>query len=170
MPVNKSTNEKSVATQKVRQEIDKNRIISLKNCTQGNLIYISKQSGMQTQWSESGEIQYMPFSEIITMNGSQPVFLKYPWIIISEEEDTDVVEFLGLTKLYETILPPEEVHALFTSQPNEIEAKLSKVPVGNKRIIAEKAREAMESGMLDSNRVIRALESALNIDLSIIQE
>jgi hypothetical protein len=152
-----------------RQEIDRNRMIGLKNSTQGSLIYVSRQTGMQTHWSESGEIQYLPFSEIISMNGSQPVFLKYPWVLIIDEEDSDVVEFLGLVKFYETILSTEDVPALFASQPHEIEEKISKIPVGNKRIVAELARQAVENGTLDSVRVIKTLEKALDIDLSMIQ-
>jgi hypothetical protein len=108
----KSTNNKStVATTKIeetkvatepvqklmRKEIDFNTLIPCRSVVIGGLTYISPKSQMMARWENYGDIEYIPFSELITMNAGAKRFLYDPWIII---EDEDAVKHFSLDKVY----------------------------------------------------------------------
>lgn len=153
--------------QKKAREIDRHKRVAVRSVTQGGLTYISKTTGLSTTWSNFGDEQWIEVEELIRMKSSSPVFLTNPWIVIDDEE---IVEYLGLKSIYDKIISVDELDRFFSKPVADIEATLKTAPKGTKQLVATKARKLVESGELDSNRVIKALEKALEIDLSMVQE
>ena len=108
--------------------------------------------------------EYLDFGELITMKASQPAFLTRPLIIV---EDDDAVENLGLAKVYENIINPDDLDKFFNMSLNKMETVLEKSPKGIKKLIISKAREMIENNQLYDIRKIQLLEKTLKIDLQI---
>ncbi|MGD7047080.1 hypothetical protein FZC83_02355 [Rossellomorea marisflavi] len=146
--------------QKKKVELDD--VVACRNLTSGRLVYISKKTGFESVWSEYGDVEYLPVSELLTMKSSQPKFLKDPWMFIDDEE---VADYLGLTKLYETIIPVDDVEDFFEMSANEARQILPKLPKGTKTLLSERARQGIQNGSLNNLQLIKLLEQELQIDL-----
>ena len=77
----------------------------------------------------------------------------------------EVVEDLHATHFYKNIINYAEIDSIFTKTPAQVKDILSKVPEGTKRLIADRASDALRKGTLDSLKVIDVLQKELNIDL-----
>lgn len=161
---NAKANEEKAKAPSKRRNIDRNEMVKVRNISSGSLVYKSQKTGLTTVWEEYGSEEYLEFGEILTMKASQPRFLNKPWILI---EDKDVVEYLGLKKIYDNLIPIDELDAFFYLQPSEIAEKLDVVPQGVKDLVASKARKMIEAGQLYDMRIIKILEEKINVDLSI---
>lgn len=150
-----------------KKQIDRDLMVACRNVTEGRLIYVSKKTGLQTIWSNHGDVEYMDVGELMTMKASQPKFLTEPWLII---EDDDVVEFLGLKHLYQRLVDVDDLDSFFMKSHTEMEQILDRVPNGTKDSIATRARKMVEDGSLYDNRKIRVLEQKLKIDLSAFEK
>lgn len=158
--------EKKVAPPK-KKVIDRDYMVSCRNLTSGRLTYISKKTGLETVWSVFGDEEYIDVAELLTMKSSQPKFLKEPWLFI---EDEDVVEYLGLKELYQSIIPIDEVEEFFSLPVAEARKVVPRLPKGMKTLISERARQGITDGTLYNIQLIRMLEQELNLDLISIME
>ena len=145
-----------------KQQIDRDSLISCYNLTSGKLTYISRKTGLQTVWSNYGDVEYIDFAELLTMKASQPKFLNEPWIFVEDEE---VVNQLGLKEMYKNIIPVDEVDDFFKLNVNKAREILPKLPKGMKELIGEKARKGIQDGSLSNLQLIRLLEQELHLDL-----
>jgi hypothetical protein len=152
---------------KKKRIIERDEVVACRNLTSGKLIYISKKTGLETVWSVYGDEEYLEVGELLTMRSSQPKFLKNPWLLIDDEE---VVEYLGLKSIYDTILPVDELDSLFDLTVNEVRNILPKLPKGLRDLLAEKARQGIQDGTLNNLQVIRLLEQELKLDLLSLME
>jgi hypothetical protein len=143
-------------------QIDRDSLIACYNITSGNLIYISRKNGLQTVWSNYGDVEYIDFAELLTMKASQPKFLNEPWIFVEDEE---VVNQLGLKEVYKNIIPVHEVDDFFNLNVNQAREILPKLPKGMKELISDKARKGIQNGELSNLQLIRLLEQELQLDL-----
>jgi hypothetical protein len=155
------TIEAEVKPQK-RKQIDRDSLIACYNLTSGNLIYISRKTGLQTVWTNYGDVEYIDFAELLTMKASQPKFLNEPWVFVEDEE---VVSQLGLKEMYKNIIPVHEVDDFFKLNVNKAREILPKLPKGMKELISEKARKGIQNGELSNLQLIRLLEQELQLDL-----
>lgn len=159
-----SQQEQIVPKQEIRKkQVDRDLMVACRNVTEGRLTYISKKTGLQTRWSNYGDIEYLDVAELMTMKASQPKFLTEPWLVI---EDDDVVEFLGLKHLYQKLVDVDDLNSFFNKSHTEMEKILDRIPNGVKESIATRARKMVEDGTLYDNRKIRVIEEKLQIDLS----
>lgn len=149
------------------RQLDRNRRVSVRSVVDGGLTYVSKATGLSTTWSDYGDEHWIEVEELIRMKSSSPAFFKNPYIVIDDE---DVVEYLGLQDIYSRIIPVDELDDFFKKDVKEMEDILKKAPRGTKKLIASKSRELVEKGELDSNKVIKMLEEALTIDLSMVRD
>ena len=147
-----------------KKQIDRDLMVACRNVTDGRLTYISKKTGLQTRWSNYGDIEYLDVAELMTMKASQPKFLTEPWLVI---EDDDVIEFLGLKHLYQKLVDVDDLESFFNQSHTEMEKILDRAPNGVKESIATRARKMVEEGTLYDNRKIHVLEEKLKIDLSL---
>ncbi|MEM4995012.1 hypothetical protein WKH56_20820 [Priestia sp. SB1] len=151
-----------------RTEIDPNRLILVKNATDNSLVYESKKTGQVILWAESGDEEYIAVQELMTMRSSQPRFLNEPWILIDDQEDDDIIQYLGLDKLYKNIINVDELDEFFSLTPQEIKEKLKIAPNGSKKLIADRAAKMIKDQTLYDNRIIKLLEEELKTDLSLL--
>lgn len=159
--------EKEVVKPQKKKQIDRDSLISCFNLTSGKLTYISRKTGLQTVWSNYGDVDYIEFAELLTMKASQPKFLNEPWIFIEDEE---VVNQLGLKELYKNIIPVNEVDDFFKLDANNAREILPKLPKGMKELIGDKARKGIQDGDLNNLKLIRLLEQELHLDLISLME
>lgn len=150
---------------KRKKSIDLNMLVACRNVHDGEVIYVSKKTGLQTLWSAYGDIEHLDVGELITMKASQPRFMDEPWIVVDDEE---VAEYLGLNKLYEKLVDVDDLDSFFEKPVDEMENILNKLPKGIKDSIAIRARKKVEDETLYDTRKIRLLDEKLNIDLSIL--
>lgn len=149
-----------------KKQIDLNLEVPVRNVHDGEVIYVSRKTGLQTLWNSYGDEVFMDVSELLTMKASQPRFLNEPWIVIDDE---DVAKHLGLDKLYEKLVGTEELEGFFELSISEMENVLNKIPKGMKDSIAIRARKKFEDETLYDNRKIRLLQDKLKIDLNILR-
>jgi hypothetical protein len=151
-----------MARQQRKQEVTLNDRIPVVNFTNGTLFYRSKKSGRVWDLVGFGAKDYMEMDELIAMRSSNPKLLTNPSLIILDDE---AVNHLGLTELYKNIRMPDEIDKLFDMKFDEFVAVLSKSPVGMKQLIVNRAKVLIESGELDSRRIIKAIETECKVHL-----
>jgi hypothetical protein len=150
---------------KTKVQLDLKMMVPCRNITAGSLTYISKKSGVEVNWNEPNDEEYIDVAELLTMKSSQPRFLNEPWVMIDDEE---VIEYLGLKRIYDSIIDPEDIDSLLLMSPVEIQERLKKAPNGTRESVSIRARQMVENQELYDIRVIKILERELNIDLSMI--
>jgi len=161
------TNTGAKTTQrKKRVKPDLNELVACRSVVDGGLTYKSKKSGTRVRWDNFGDEEYLEVGELVTMRSSDKKFLYEPWIIV-EDDQGDVIEFLGLKKMYEDMIGIDEIENLFKKSPKKISELLKKTPSGIKETVASKARKAIENGDLYDLRVIGVLEKELGVQLKI---
>lgn len=153
---------------KIKRKIEPNELIECRSVTNSLMLsYVSPRTGLEINWSNYGDVEYVEYSELLAMKSKQNRFLMEPWIII---EDEDVIEALGLRKYYDNIIDVDNVEDFFHLPPEEIRQKIMKAPNGTKEVIISKAREMIENEALFDLRKINVLNEVLNIDLTMVQK
>ena len=108
------------------------------------------------------------------MRNTQPKFFERTYIVIdgfieTELSETlsaeDIYEYLQATKFYKSFLCPENIDELFKMKPADITKKLNGTSTINKDNIIIRANQMIESGELDSMKVIATLEKELGCEL-----
>jgi hypothetical protein len=151
-----------MARQQRKQEVTLNNRIQVANFTNGTLFYRSKKSGRVWDLVGFGATDYMEMDELIAMRSSNPKILTNPSLLILDEE---AVNHLGLTEVYKNIRMPEEIDDLFKMKYDDFVDALRKAPAGMKHLIINRAKGMIESGELDSRRVIKAIETECKVHL-----
>lgn len=82
-----------------------------------------------------------------------------------DSENDWVIDYLGVRQLYRNALTLDNFDDLFNKSPAEIEKIIAGLSKGQKRSVSYRARQLIESGEIDSNKAISALEKALNTEL-----
>lgn len=148
----------------VPKEIDPNQLIVVKSGFQGVLVYISARTGEQFYWDEFGAEQEIELRELRNMKSSQKDFFIKNWILFNEE-DSWVIDYLGLSQYYKNVLNIDEFDEIFTKTPEEVKDIISKLSAGQKKTVEYKARLLLRDGEIDSRKVISALEESLGVHL-----
>lgn len=156
--------EKSTQNPLIPKEVDPNQIIIVKNGFQGKLIYISPRTHEVYRWDSFGDEQEMELRELRNAKSAAKKFFTNNWFMFNEE-DSWVVDYLGLNQYYKNALNMEEFDELFTKSASEIEKVISKLSAGQKKSVAYRARQLVLDGEIDSNKAIAALEKSLGVEL-----
>jgi len=133
------------------------------NTTTGKVLYKSKKTGAEWVLTEYGDTDQIEVSELITMKNAHPRYLKEPWLMIL---DDDVVNYLGLSKLYKNVLDPDELDELFKISNKKFEKILKDAPRGMKQLIVGTAKQKLENGTFDSIKKKELIEETFGIELS----
>ncbi len=72
---------------------------------------------------------------------------------------------MGVSQFYRNAIKIDEFDSLFSKSPSKIAETVSKLSEGQKKSIAYRARQLIETGDIDSNKAIAALEKALGVPL-----
>lgn len=159
-----NTVEETSALNEVKAELTPTTLVTVKNGFQGTLVYVSKKTHERFVWDGFGAEQDLELQELKNAKNSSKGFFENNWFLI---DDIDVIDYLGVGRLYKNALGFEDFETLFSKSPEEVTAIVSKLSDGQKRSVAYKAQQLItsKSKVLDSIAVIEALEKALNVQL-----
>lgn len=148
---------------KVKKQLDPHTIVNVRNGFDGLLIYKSRHTGEVYEWAELGDEHDMELQELRSAKAStDKAFFENNWFVI---DDPEVIEFLGIEKYYKDSLKLEDFDTLFDLTPDEVAAKVAKLPKGQRMSVAYRARRLIDEGVIDSIKMINALEKSLGIEL-----
>lgn len=147
---------------KVKQNLDPNTIVTVKNGFQGHLIYKSRRTNERFEWESFGDEQDMDLQELKNAKNSSKAFFVNNWFLI---DDPEILNYLGVSQYYKYALNFASFDDLFEKSPDEIKDTISRLSVGQKKSVAYRAKELIANGVIDSIKVITALEDSLSIEL-----
>lgn len=156
--------EKEQNKAKKKRKIERDELVTVMNYTTGKVVYQSKKTGAEWVFHEFGDTDEIEVNELVTMKNAHRRYLTEPWLFILDE---DVVDYLGLNKVYENLLEPEEVDRFFELSSNKMREILEKAPSGLKQLIASKAIQKIKDGSLDSMSRIKVIEETLNVSFDV---
>ncbi len=144
----------------IKRQRDLNEMIDVKCIVQGGLNFITS-TGLEVVWDKYGDTYPLEYKELLYMMNKFKRFFEEPWVIMEE----DVIKDLHATHFYKHLIDYEDIDSIFAKTPDQVKDLLSKVPEGTKRLIADRATDALRNGTLDSLKVVEVLQKALNIEL-----
>lgn len=147
--------------------IELHELIEVRSVNKGGLTYKSPKTGVVYRWEECGNIEYLEFAELMTMKSAKPRFLNEPFIVI---DDVDVVEKLGLTKLYDEMYDVNDIDNFFDLSVTKMSKLLETMPNGIKTLIGDKAVSMIKDESLYDIRKIKLIEESVKIDLQILMD
>ena len=149
-------------TYKVRNNLDPDMVIPVKNGFQGKLVYKSKKTGETLVWERFNDEQDMTVAELRQARNSSRAFFMNNWFLL---DDREVIEYLGVENYYKNALTSASFDELFGKSADEIKDIIALLSPGQKRSITYRAKTLISDGVIDSLKVIDALEQALGIEL-----
>jgi len=148
---------------------DLNKMICVENISSGGLTYVSKrQNGYLVEWEKPGDKNYIELSELVNMRNADRRFFEEPWIRIREENEIDILKFLGVYKYYKSIIDLNNIEDIFKLPISKFKVKFSSLSKGLKETVAEMAANKIKNNKLDSIKIKNFIEKELNLDLSIL--
>lgn len=145
------------------RELDREEYISVMNNTTSNLFFKHPNCLTTLDMYEYGDIQEIKIGELMTMKSSQPRILNECWLMILDE---DVVEAMGLSKLYKNVITIDKADELFSLSAEKIEEVLSKSPKIVKENIGRLVKQRVDNGEWESLTKLSAIEKTLGVDFS----
>lgn len=155
---------------KSKIDIPTNTIIPVRSGVHGILTYSSKKTfGYIVDWDDYGSVEFLEYSELLSMRNTQRSFFENNWIFIEDTDEysaEEIYKALVVDKYYSDVVTGEDLEELFTMTPDEINKTVSTLSSGVKQNIASVAKSKIESGEFDSINRIKALENALGLEFS----
>lgn len=142
--------------------IDPEQYVVVRNGFQGKLIYRSPRTNEKFVWPNFGDEQEMTLRELKNARGSRKGFFQNNWFMFDEDW---IIDYLGVGQYYKHALRMDEFDTVFKKTPDEIEHIVRDLSKGQKNAIAYRARTLISEGVIDSRKVIAALERALGTSL-----
>lgn len=147
---------------RVKKDLDPNMIVPVKNGFNGTLIYKSRKTGERFRWDAFGDEQDMELSELKAARNASKDFFINNWFLF---DDPEVVEWLGVSQYYKYALDIDAFDKLYQSSPEEIVKTVKNLSNGQKSTVKYRAKQLISEGVIDSIKVISALEKALGTEL-----
>lgn len=147
---------------KVIKNLDPNTIVTVVNGYQGRLVYKSKRTNERFEWDCFGDEQDMTLQELKNAKNASKSFFINNWFLI---DDPEILEYLGVTQYYKYALNFESFDSLFEKAPAEIKSTVALLSSGQKKTVAYRAKELIATGVIDSIKIINALEDVLAVEL-----
>ena len=141
---------------------DLNLEIPCYNNTRGKLIYVSPNGAIVEEWQDTNDVAYLTLRDLQSMVRSDRKFFEENWLRI---DDWSVLEFLRIDRYYQDAIYADDIDAFFTMKPDELEEKLVNIKPTTRSFIISQARKKIESGEIDSLKIVTVIEKALNCDL-----
>lgn len=156
--------EQAVKKPLIPKDIDQSTTVMVRNGFQGRLVYKSPRTGEKFTWDAFGSEQELELRELRAAKNSAKRFFAENWFMF-DREYAWVIEYLGLKQYYKNAVSLDQFDEIFTKTPAEIVKVVSAMSAGQKKSLTYRAREAIVSGEIDSNKAIAALEKALGVEL-----
>lgn len=146
------------------KDIDPTQYVIVKNGFQGKLVYISARTHERFVWDSFGDEQEMELRELRNAKGSAKKFFENNWFMF-DKDDAWIIDYLGVGRMYKYALDLDGFDEIFSKDPKEITEIISKLSPGQKRSLSYRARDLIKDEVIDSMRVVSALEKALGVEL-----
>lgn len=146
----------------VVRKLDPTMYVTVRNGFNGMLVYRSNRTGEVFTWADFGTEQEMELQELKNAKNNYKVFFENNWFLIDDQE---VIEYLGLERFYRNALSYDEFDDLFTMTPSDIASRIALLSEGQKASVRYRARKLIADGVIDSLKVIDALEKSLDVEL-----
>lgn len=146
----------------VKQSLDPNMYVTVKNGFNGTLVYKSKKTGERFVWAAFGDEQEIELMELKAAKNSYKAFFINNWFLF---DDPEIIEWLGVGQYYKNALNMEAFEKLFKKSPSEIKKIVDGLSAGQKKSVAYRARQLISTGDIDSIKVINTLEESLGVEL-----
>lgn len=144
------------------QKIKDDEKIAVMSGSMGTVIYRSTISNRAWRFNEFGQIDKMPYSELVSIQNRSNGYLKDGAIVILDKR---VQEEFGLTEMYKYILTPQNIDSVFEKDADELEEFVSKLPDGMKIAFCNKAQELFAENKINDRRIIRMIEDVFGFSL-----
>src|SRR5690606_9091032 len=118
----------------------------------GTVIYHSGISNRRWRFNNFGQMDKMPYAELVHMQNSHPKFFSNGLIVVLDKLVQD--EF-GLTEMYKNILTPQNIETIYQKPIEELRLFVKNLPDGMKTTFINKTQELYDSKKLDSLNVVR---------------
>ena len=138
----------------------------------GGLIYIStRNGGMNAEWSEFGELQYLDIRELLLMRNSQKRFFNDNWISLKDTDDgeytaDEIYKFLRVDDKYGDFYDADNIETFFDLNEKQMADKVSKMSRGMKDLVSVMALDKIENDEIDSVKKRRAIIKVLGLEIS----
>lgn len=141
--------------------------IPVKSNVQGTLVFVSKKSGQEIVWGETGDVAYLEYADLITMRNTAKKFFECNWIIIEDTNEytaDEILYALNVDRYYNQFVTIDEI---FEMSNDEIEKIVPTFSKGYKEMIASKLLDfiRIEHPSIDSTLRRSAFEKALGISI-----
>lgn len=146
------------------KRVDPNQIITVYNGFHGAMYYRSRKTGELYEWSGFGDEQDMELSELKNAKSSSKKHFANNWFMFGED-DAWVIDYLGVGKYYKHAVGIDDFDEIFANTPAEIAKIVNEMSRGQKRSVAYRAQQLIESGEIDSMKKISVLEDCLGVEL-----
>lgn len=154
--------EETTPTKFVTKAFDPNQIVTVRNGFQGRLVYRSPKTGERFVWDGFGDEQDMEVSELRSAKSSAKKYFINNWFMF---DDPAIVDYLGMKQYYKFALSINDFDKLFDKPVDEIEAAIPRLSKGQKKSVIYRAKQLIDEGVIDSNRMISTLEKCLGVEL-----
>lgn len=132
-----------------------NELILVMNGLDGGLTHRSITTGRIWRFTQFGQVDKMPYHELVSINNMNPKVFTQGWLIILNK---DVVQHFGLTEIYKNILTPKNIDEVFKKSIDELNELIDKLPLGMKQTLINRARQLYQERKIDSISLVRFLE------------
>ena len=147
---------------KVRKQLDPHTIVTVKNGFPGMLIYESSKTGEMFRWESLGDEQDMELQELKNARNASKAFYVNNWFRI---DDPEILDYLGVAEYYKNALNLIDDEVLRSMKPDDIHSTVAKMSDGQKLALKYRVKQMIESGDIDSIKMITAFEEALGVEL-----
>ena len=138
--------------------------IPCKSLVYGGLTWISPKTNAHYRWNGIGDIEYIPFGELVTLNNTARQFLFRPLFVV---QDTRAVQYFRLLPVYEKVARINDLEKVMNGSLPQIEKVIEDALTVNMRnLLVSKIRNMRKGGKLNNIDVIRLLEAKLGFNFS----
>lgn len=146
----------------VKNTLTPNTFVTVRNGFNGRLVYKSSRTHEKFVWEGFGAEQDIELQELKNAKSAHKAFFERNWFLFDNPE---VIQYLGVEKLYTDALNFDEFNELFTKTTDEIKLRISTMPEGQKQSLIYKAKQMIAEGEIDSIKTVDALEESLGVEL-----
>ena len=149
---------------KVENNVPLDEEIPCKSVTFGGLTWVSPKTNSHYRWNQIGDVEYISFSELITLNNTKRDFLHKPLFVVQDER---VVKYFRLAEVYEKVAQIHNLKEVFKGSLGDIVKVLdTAINVNMRGVVISKVRQMRKAGTLNSIDIIKLIEKKLAFDLS----
>jgi len=143
-------------------DIDPTQYVTVRNGFHGKLVYDSQRTGEHFVWNAFGDEQEMELRELRNAKNSFKKYFENNWFMFDEAW---IIDYLGMKQYYKHAISIDHFDEIFKLSPDKLMQRLSELSSGQKKSVAYRAKELINSGDIDSMSVVKALEEALGVEL-----